>query len=47
MSFFRTAAAMAAFVGNHACVAVINNFIPKEDVWYFTRYGQSFKGSWS
>ncbi len=34
---------MAAFVGNHACVAVINNFIPKEDVWYFTRYVQSFK----
>jgi hypothetical protein len=44
MSFFRTAAAMAAFVGNHSCVAVINNFIPKEDVWYFTRYGQSLKG---
>ena len=35
--FVRTAAAMAAFVGNHACVAVINNFIPKEDIWYYTR----------
>ncbi len=33
-------------MGNHACVAVINNFIPKEDVWYFTRYVQSFKGRW-
>ena len=35
--FVRTAAAMAAFVGNHACVAVINNFITKEDIWYYTR----------
>ena len=33
----RTAAAMAAFVGNHNCVAVINNFVPKEDVWFYTR----------
>jgi len=33
----RTAAAMAAFVGNHNCVAVINNFVPKEEVWYYTR----------
>lgn len=33
----RTAAAMAAFVGNHDCVAVINNYVPKEDVLYFTR----------
>ena len=34
----RTAAAMAAFVGNHHCVSVINNFVPKDDVWYYTRY---------
>ncbi|XP_023326943.1 ankyrin repeat and MYND domain-containing protein 2 [Eurytemora carolleeae] len=33
----RTAAAMAAFVGNHECVSVINNFVPKDDVWYYTR----------
>jgi len=33
----RTAAQMAAFVGNHGCVAVINNFVPKEDVYYFTK----------
>jgi len=33
----RTAAAMAAFVGNHDCVAVINNYVPKEDILYFTR----------
>jgi len=33
----RTASAMAAFVGNHHCVSVINNFVPKEDVIYFTR----------
>ena len=25
----RTPSAMAAFVGNHNCVAVINNFVPK------------------
>lgn len=36
-SVSRTAAAMAAFVGNHNCVSVINNFVPKEDVTYFTR----------
>ncbi len=33
----RTPAAMAAFVGNHECVRVINNFVPKEAVYYFTR----------
>jgi len=33
----RTAAAMAAFVGNHSCVAVINNFVSKEEVWFYTR----------
>ncbi|XP_049799785.1 ankyrin repeat and MYND domain-containing protein 2-like [Schistocerca nitens] len=32
----RTASQMAAFVGNHACVAVINNFVPKADVDYYT-----------
>jgi len=33
----RTAASMAAFVGNHGCVSVINNFVPKDDIWYYTR----------
>jgi len=33
----RTAASMAAFVGNHDCVSIINNFVAKEDVWYYTR----------
>ena len=33
----RTASQMAAFVGNSKCVAVINNYVPKEDVFYFTR----------
>jgi len=33
----RTASAMAAFVGNHSCVSVINNYVPKENVLYFTR----------
>ena len=28
---------MAAFVGNHDCVAVINNYVPKEDILNFTR----------
>lgn len=32
----RTASQMAAFVGNHGCVATINNFIPKSDVDYYT-----------
>ena len=40
----RTAAAMSAFVGNHNCVAVINNFVPKDDVWCYTRKGiQTFQ----
>lgn len=33
----RTPSQMAAFVGNHACVAVINNFVPKLDVDYYTK----------
>jgi len=32
----RTAPQMAAFVGNHHCVSVINNFIPKDDIDYYT-----------
>ena len=28
---------MAGFVGNHECVAVINNFVPKEAVFFYTR----------
>lgn len=33
----RTAAQMAAFVGNHNCVATINNFIPKADIDYYMK----------
>ncbi|XP_058806862.1 ankyrin repeat and MYND domain-containing protein 2 [Phymastichus coffea] len=33
----RTAAQMAAFVGNHNCVATINNFIPKADIDYYIK----------
>lgn len=33
----RTPAQMAAFVGNHAAVACINNFIPKSEIEYFTK----------
>lgn len=33
----RTPAQMAAFVGNHAAVACINNYIPKEEIEYFTK----------
>ena len=33
----RTAAQMAGFVGNHEAVAVINNYVPKEAVYAFTR----------
>lgn len=33
----RTATQMAAFVGNHACVATINNYIPKSDIEYYTK----------
>nr|CAG4641696.1 EOG090X06BA [Eurycercus lamellatus] len=32
----RTAPQMAAFVGNHHCVSVINNFIPRDDIDKFT-----------
>lgn len=32
----RTAAQMAAFVGNHFCVATINNFIPKSEIDCYT-----------
>ena len=35
---FRTAAAMAAFVGNHHCVSVINNHVPKDHVLYYTKW---------
>ncbi|XP_078333011.1 ankyrin repeat and MYND domain-containing protein 2-like isoform X3 [Crassostrea virginica] len=33
----RTAAQMAAFVGQHQCVSVINNFFPKEKLLHFTK----------
>lgn len=33
----RTPAQMAAFVGNHAAVACINNYIPKSEIEYFTK----------
>jgi len=33
----RTASQMGAFVGNHDCVAVINNYVPKESVYYYTK----------
>ncbi|EFN88764.1 ankyrin repeat and MYND domain-containing protein 2 [Harpegnathos saltator] len=33
----RTAAQMAAFVGNHNCVATINNFIPKADIDFYIK----------
>ncbi|XP_052695723.1 ankyrin repeat and MYND domain-containing protein 2-like [Crassostrea angulata] len=33
----RTAAQMAAFVGQHQCVSVINNFFPKEKLLYYTK----------
>lgn len=33
----RTPAQMAAFVGNHAAVACINNYIPKSEIEYYTR----------
>ncbi|XP_054289369.1 ankyrin repeat and MYND domain-containing protein 2 isoform X2 [Macrosteles quadrilineatus] len=32
----KTPSEMAAFVGNHLCVAVINNFIPQSEIDYFT-----------
>ncbi|CAL1534454.1 unnamed protein product [Lymnaea stagnalis] len=33
----RTAAQMAAFVGQHQCVSVINNYFPSEEINYFTK----------
>uniref|UniRef100_W5MZT3 Ankyrin repeat and MYND domain containing 2b n=1 Tax=Lepisosteus oculatus TaxID=7918 RepID=W5MZT3_LEPOC len=33
----RTAAQMAAFVGQHDCVTVINNFFPRERLEYYTK----------
>ncbi|CAG2109483.1 unnamed protein product [Medioppia subpectinata] len=33
----RNAAQMAAFVGQHSAVAIINNYIPREDIDYYTR----------
>ncbi|KAM8966362.1 ankyrin repeat and MYND domain-containing protein 2 [Pelodytes ibericus] len=33
----RTAAQMAAFVGQHDCVTVINNFYPREKLDYYTK----------
>ncbi|XP_046390192.1 ankyrin repeat and MYND domain-containing protein 2 [Ischnura elegans] len=33
----RTASQMAAFVGNHSCVAVINNFVPQSVIDYYTQ----------
>jgi len=28
---------MAAFVGHHHCVSVINNHVPRKDVVYYTK----------
>ncbi|XP_041104892.1 ankyrin repeat and MYND domain-containing protein 2-like [Polyodon spathula] len=36
-SIGRTAAQMAAFVGQHDCVTVINNFFPRERLDYYTK----------
>lgn len=33
----RTAAQMAAFVSNHDVVAIINNFLPREEIEYYAR----------
>ncbi|XP_053900611.1 ankyrin repeat and MYND domain-containing protein 2-like [Malaclemys terrapin pileata] len=33
----RTAAQMAAFVGQHDCVTIINNFFPRERLDYYTK----------
>ncbi|GFN94641.1 ankyrin repeat and mynd domain-containing protein 2 [Plakobranchus ocellatus] len=33
----RTAAQMAAFVGQHQCVSVINNFFPRDAIDYYTK----------
>lgn len=36
-SINKTAAQMAAFVGNHKVVNIINNFLPTEEIEYFTK----------
>lgn len=36
-SINKTAAQMAAFVGNHLIVSIINNFIPISEIHYFTK----------
>lgn len=36
-SIGRTAAQMAAFISNHEVVSMINNFLPKEELDYFTQ----------
>ncbi|ERL90775.1 ankyrin repeat and MYND domain-containing protein 2 [Dendroctonus ponderosae] len=36
----RSPAQMAAFVGHHNCVALINNYVPKGDVQVYTNGGQ-------
>lgn len=36
-SINKTASQMAAFVGNHHVVSIINNFIPISDIHYFTK----------
>ena len=33
----RTATQMAAFVGQHACVSLINNFFSLDDLAYYTK----------
>ncbi|XP_059166061.1 ankyrin repeat and MYND domain-containing protein 2-like [Physella acuta] len=33
----RTAAQMAAFVGQHQCVSTINNFFPRDEIDYYTK----------
>ena len=33
----RTATQMAAFVGQHACVSLINNFFSVDDLAYYTK----------
>lgn len=37
----RTAAQMAAFVGNHSCVATINTYVPRSDIDQFTASNKS------
>lgn len=36
-SVSRTASQMAAFVGNHACVETINNYVPRAELEYYTK----------